>query len=565
MVVISASPVSAALPIFGGPTYNAPATTGYVDQNVHAAASSAVTLDGFAIGDGNRRTPTLFDAGERTLTWTPASQIVQNSLSAKADGYEASTPFAVNEGRTVVGTSNYYNGNTFLGSRAARWSPASPVPTQLGSLTPDTDGTVFSKALDVNEGGLTVGQSGKYNAGGTWIGNRAVKWGANTTTPIELPLTQFNYSATGFTSSSAHAVNDAGTIVGVAESYDNDKEFAGTRAMRWKSNNTFQTLNPLGYNPEFKTMCEAIDVNADGITVGVSNKYDYNNNQVHVGTRAVRWQADSISGQELGGLGGTAVDGTSHAQVSSISDGGLILGNSNKYVLGQQIGKRAVYWQATGSTAATELPNLGSNPDGITYGMARSANADDVIAGWVEQHSGGVNLGNRAVIWTTAGADKLINLNTLLAAGSGWTLQEAVGISDTGFVTGTGEYDPDGNGPAASYKRVFSMLVPQAGSYGRGDANFDTYVNFSDLVALAKNYDKPTNGSTTLGDFNLDGITNFTDLVTLAKHYNSGPADVDAFAASFAADWAMAQSLVPEPTAAAAVFGLAATLLRRRR
>lgn len=107
-----------------------------------------------------------------------------------------------------------------------------------------------------------------------------------------------------------------------------------------------------------------------------------------------------------------------------------------------------------------------------------------------------------------------------------------------------------------------------------GDANADASVNFADLVTLAQNYNKSGFAiSWSEGDFNYDNAVNFADLVALAQNYNSTGAQLtDAQVASlgstygnaFAADWAAAQSLVPEPTTLA-ILAAPAMLLRRRR
>lgn len=91
-----------------------------------------------------------------------------------------------------------------------------------------------------------------------------------------------------------------------------------------------------------------------------------------------------------------------------------------------------------------------------------------------------------------------------------------------------------------------------------GDANLDAIVGFDDLVTLAQHYNTPSGANWLIGDFTHDGAVGFDDLVTLAQHYGSSD--------TFAADWALAQSLAqtPEPaTLAAGVAGL--VLLRRRR
>ena len=79
-----------------------------------------------------------------------------------------------------------------------------------------------------------------------------------------------------------------------------------------------------------------------------------------------------------------------------------------------------------------------------------------------------------------------------------------------------------------------------------GDATLDGAVDFEDLLTIAA-----ADGSTwTGGDFNYDASRDAADLALMQVNY----------VGNFAADWALAQSLVPEPTA-----GIALLLLARRR
>ena len=95
-----------------------------------------------------------------------------------------------------------------------------------------------------------------------------------------------------------------------------------------------------------------------------------------------------------------------------------------------------------------------------------------------------------------------------------------------------------------------------------GDSDVDGRVNFADLVTLALNYNQQSGRAWQSGDFNGDGATTFADLVSLAQNYNYG---TTTSSASFEQDWALAQSLVPEPTLAFACAGAMALLPRRRR
>lgn len=105
-----------------------------------------------------------------------------------------------------------------------------------------------------------------------------------------------------------------------------------------------------------------------------------------------------------------------------------------------------------------------------------------------------------------------------------------------------------------------------------GDTNLNGSVTFDDLLVVAQNYTSAPTGNKEwyLGDFTFDGNVNFDDLLALAQNYNNallvnGTVVGSAFITdSFAGDWAMALSLVPEPTSLAAL-GLASAFLGRRR
>jgi autotransporter-associated beta strand protein len=101
-----------------------------------------------------------------------------------------------------------------------------------------------------------------------------------------------------------------------------------------------------------------------------------------------------------------------------------------------------------------------------------------------------------------------------------------------------------------------------------GDSNLDGNVNFADLVRLAQNYNQ-TGKTWDQGDSNYDGGVNFADLVALARNYNQSIATGSMLAigdaASFAGDWALAQSLVPEPASLMTIAVAAGVVARRRR
>jgi hypothetical protein len=98
-----------------------------------------------------------------------------------------------------------------------------------------------------------------------------------------------------------------------------------------------------------------------------------------------------------------------------------------------------------------------------------------------------------------------------------------------------------------------------------GDANLDGTINFTDLVALAQNYNTPSGATWSHGDFNFDGIVSFPDLVALAQNYN-GSLPAAPLPAGFAGEFEQALAQVPEPSAALVnLLAPALVLMRRRR
>ncbi len=114
-----------------------------------------------------------------------------------------------------------------------------------------------------------------------------------------------------------------------------------------------------------------------------------------------------------------------------------------------------------------------------------------------------------------------------------------------------------------------SVLITKA---LKGDSDISGTVGFNDLLRLAQNYETGPGKTWTTADSDYNGLVDFQDLLALAQNYTGGNAQAGsgglfaggaAFSAGFAADWALAQSMVPEP--AALTLLVAAGLVARRR
>jgi uncharacterized membrane protein len=160
-------------------------------------------------------------------------------------GGKSSTAAAINESGLVVGHADAGDNTGF----ATAWRNG--VASNLGVL-PDA---MFSGAFDVNTNGAAVGFSSGIR------GNRAVLFANGTVSDLNFPTFNLGRDVT------AHAINDAGTIVGTGDL------FTGTvvqsRAVRYQWGQAVD-LNTLIAPGSGFTLRTALDVNDAGQIVGTA-------------------------------------------------------------------------------------------------------------------------------------------------------------------------------------------------------------------------------------------------------------------------------------------------------
>jgi hypothetical protein len=449
-VAVVSSASGAFITVYGGPTYDSTTATGYRDPVV---APRLTVGDGTAIGTAFKYSGGT-DLGTRAVRWNASgsASVELGNLGTDSSGYTASSASALNAAGTAVGDARKYSGDTLLGTRAVRWNVSGPAAAELGNLGTNSTGFTDSSASALNAAGYAL----KYT-GDTSLGSRAVRWDAS---GIPTELGNLGTDSTGYTTNYAYALNAAGTTVGVAEKFSGATSL-GTRAVRWDGSGIAATeLGNLGTTSTGDTISYAFAVNAAGTAVGYANKYS--GSGTFLGFRAVRWGASGAAATELGNLG-TDSSGNTFSYAYAVNATGSTVGFAKKYSGLKDLGPRAVRWGASG-TAATELGNLGTDSNGNTESQAYVINTAGAAVGYAEKYSGGFDLGIHAVLWGLNGA--AIDLNTLIdPAASSWTLTDALGISDTNWVTGIGRFDPDGAGPLGTYNRLFlldaSSVVPE--------------------------------------------------------------------------------------------------------
>lgn len=289
----------------------------------------------------------------------------------------------INAHGQVAGSSHNADGEY----RAFRYENG--VMTNLGTL-----GGQSSFGEGINDSGVVVGSS--QTATGAPFA-RAARFAGGTVSDIGL-----------VESSSAAAINNAGTIVGL--------DFTPNEGFIHSNGTTIYSGRLGGRQSSLSA------INNSGQAVGYA-AFPIGTNK----TIAFRYQSGTVT--DLGTLGGT------HAAAHSINDLGQIVGSST---------------DATG----TDMGFLyeGGTMTEIPLRIAFDINNNGEVVGFLQEGPGIF----RAAYYDSRNGT-LIRLDDILPDGSGWVLNAANAINDSGWIVGQGKLNGD--------TRAFMMRVPEPTSY----------------------------------------------------------------------------------------------------
>jgi hypothetical protein len=446
-VVLASGDAAAFVTVYGGPEYVSSTDVGYTVVLELGNLRTPVNNSGVAVGWAGVHPGGSFP-GNRAVQWGVSGGVELSHLGTSVGGTTATLARDVNDSGSAVGFAEKYEAGALVGKRAVRWDNFGASVTELGVLGTSASGSTSSEAFAVAENGTIVGIAEKYDAGVS-KGTRAVRWSGSGAVATELD--SLGTDSTGVTAALAYDLNASGVTVGWASKYVSGS-YRGNVAVRWDGASTSATeLGHLGADFQGSTAAQALAINEGGVAVGLSTKFVAGSDK---GTRAVRWDAITGAITELDNLG-LDFSGETNTRALAINNNGVIAGYGSKHDAGVIKGDRAMRWDLSG-TAVTELANLGTSSGGITNTYARDINEAGLIAGYARKYDNGNLIGTRAVVWMPDGA--IVDLNTLVAPGSGWTLREAYNISDAGWVAGVGTFNPPG--PEAAYSRHFVLQLP---------------------------------------------------------------------------------------------------------
>lgn len=290
-------------------------------------------------------------------------------------------------------------GRTLVSSNHQAFVHSDGVLAPLGTLP----GFTHSLAHDVNDNGQAVGWAGNSPALGSNFGERAFVYSGGTMT--QLPA----LPGTGYTH--AYAINNAGTVVGVSGSNKPYKFNIGDTA-----------LTQLAFPAGSAGGGRAHDINSAGDIVG----FDYT---TFPQQRPVFWD----NGITPVGLALPA--GANSAVADVINDAGVIAGTA---FYGAGIGTRGFYYDANGTPV--DMGTLGS---GFLIHEVFDINSSYQAVGRAWNSAFGQ--GFSPFLYRDG---TMVNLNSLLPAGSGWVLTRPISINDAGEIIGIGTF----NGTQSGFK-----------------------------------------------------------------------------------------------------------------
>ena len=361
---------------------------------------------------------------------------------------------------------------TFVSLRTARAQVAGYFITDLGTL-----GGTESRAFGINNSGRVVGDSTPLGT----TSRHPFIWHEGTMTDIgtlggsqgdAIAVNGVDYAVgASQTSGDTHAYiwsavfgkRDLGTLNGgtsVAWDANNSSKVVGTseidpfslsqHAFLWSSSTGMVDLQTLA-GPSGSSAAHGI--NEDGKVVGYSS------------TPTGQTHAFLYSGGSMSDLG---VLGTGTVSIAyEINDEGKVIGYSTISTGGINPPFHAFLW--TSGTGMSDLGTLGGN-NSIAYDI----NSRGTVVGFAEIVGGA----KRAFVHDAQNG--MMDLNTLIPPGTGWVLQEARGINDSGQIVGFGispsgqthgylltiaiDEIPGGEPPPCSTQAPLPFVQPQAES-----------------------------------------------------------------------------------------------------
>lgn len=397
----------------------------------------------------------------------------------RADGYQSSTLFALNDQGRAFGYSNRYSGSTLLGY-TLWFQSAGAVPTPIGLYDAEhtLPGGGFSITLsEITESGLTRGASARFsgltNAGQTaWATTTA-----GTTNKVGFYDAEHT-GAAGYKYSETLDLNEAGDLRGESLRYAADGTNLGQTA--WVASVSGMTTrvgftDPAEYQRGDGYRFSSVDfLNAAGGTAGFSNRYA---DSTYRGQSA--WIADRAgSTKRVGFFAGAEFQSTrnySFSAVEQLTDTGRTRGYSERFSGNADLGRAAWVADVAGATVRVGFVDAEhTRSDGYQASSTGGITDGGLVRGSSQRFAGGTtDLGDTAWVANGSGATFEVGFyGAEFTRADGYQSSLTNAINEAGLVAGVSQRYSGSNstGQATWRASFFGTSAPVTDRIGFTDA-----------------------------------------------------------------------------------------------
>ena len=386
------------------------------------------------------------------VRWSADGSAMQflEPLALLANRSWSSFAVATNPSGVTVGVTQIPDRYIYQRPRPVRWDANTTHPTELLGLQAGLSEPDNASVVAINANGVSVGTSNRWSEY-RFEGHFAVRWDNNSTTAVQLDALRSRQTP----SAEATGISDSGVVIGTSVKYSEASQFLGNRPVWWDSGGTQIHELDVPFTDEVGLAYASPEsINRAGTIVGSTQYLDGNDDWVY---HATAWQTGQPGVKVLPGV--ARPDQTETITATKVNEAGLIIGESWLSKNYADDGHQPVCW--TDADHVVPLQLLGVNAAGLKDADVRDVNDFGQMVGY---SATGLSHRNHAMLWTADG--HAVDMNQFIDPRSNWTLSQAYSISNDGWVSGVGLFDPDGPGIYNAYQRLFMIQIPEPSTLG---------------------------------------------------------------------------------------------------
>lgn len=458
-----------------------------------AGLNNSGQVSGFATRAAGGRSAWFYDGS------TTSNIGLTDAEHTRDDGYRYSQASSVSEAGQVLGYSTRYGGDADLGRTAWLFDGLTTHNIGLtGAEHTRDDGYRFSDNSWINKAGQVVGRARRFD-GSTSNGETA--WLYDGSSTVDIGLTDAEHtSSNGSRSSGATRLNDDGLVLGNSDRYDGTTDM-GRTAWIYDGSTTFN-IGPADSDhtrDDGYRFSRGVDLNEAGQVIGNSERYV---GGPEVGSTAWMYDGTTLINIGLTSPEYTRDDGLQYNSVERLNQAGWASGSAARFDGSTILGGDAwVYHSELGTVPL----RFSVRDDGVSSSGVRYLGENGHAVGAYALYSGMDYLGLRAFYWSPE--DGAWDLGTVIDGGlsaNGWeAFFEGQRVNSLGYISG---YGVQSGMPEGSRSEYLLVPVPEPSSFALASVGLLTALVMPLCRGVMRHYRRELHacGSTNANKFSMD-------------------------------------------------------------